>query len=279
MPVGIWGVDVTQPLPRAKFVSGWLGLTSPDGTLVAYPDLDKNVTVVERLADGQTWEIDTQGRNISFTPDSRRITWSIFDEDAPPETRPETMWLADVNGRNARVLFQAARTNAAAWLADDKLLMTRSIPRSFDQELFILSLADGSQTELGQFPRMRGQSLSPDRRHLVYYVSFEPETHKNGLWLLDLQNPTQAPQKLPFFGAYRWRDSERLIYIPFDPAATEHNFYEYNIITNQSRALFPGGTALTIANNDWRVSPDGNKIALLAAKGAEFDGIWVLDIN
>ena len=279
MPLGIWGVNVTQSLPRTEFVSGWLGYTSPDETLVAYPDLRKEVTVIERLADGQTWEIDTQGRNINFTPDGQHITWTIFDEDAPSDTRTETFWVADTDGRNARVLYQAARTDVIAWLPDDKLLITRRIPRSTDQELFLVSLADGSETELGKFPRMRGQSLSPNRRYMVYYVTFEPETDKNGMWLLDLENPTQAPQELPFFGTYRWRDNERLIYVHFDPAATEHNFYEYDVAAGQSRMLFSGGTGLTIANNDWRVSPDGNKIALVAAKGTEFDGIWVLDIN
>jgi Tol biopolymer transport system component len=126
---------------------------------------------------------------------------------------------------------------------------------------------------------MRGLALSPDKRHLVYYVRFEPDAEKNGVWLLDLQAPTQAAQKLPFFGTYRWRDDQRLICVPLDPDAAWHDFYEYNIRTGQSRPLFPDGTNLTIANNDWQVSPDGSKIALVAAKGAELDGIWVVDID
>ncbi len=137
----------------------------------------------------------------------------------------------------------------------------------------------GSETKLLSLPRMRGMTLSLDRRYLVYYVSFEPETEKNGLWLLDLQSAKPTPQKLPFFGSYRWRDNERLIYTPFDPQTTEHNFYEYNVLTSQSRALFPGGTGLTIANGDWRVSPDGRKIVLIVANGAELNGIWVLDLD
>ena len=122
---------------------------------------------------------------------------------------------------------------------------------------------------------MRGLALSPDKRHLVYYVSFEPGAEQNGMWLYDLGNPTQSPQKLPFFGTYRWRDDQRLIYVPFDPDAASHDFYEYDILTGQTRQLFPEGTNLTIANNDWGVSPDGTKIAMVAAKGTELDGIWI----
>ena len=110
-------------------------------------------------------------------------------------------------------------------------------------------------------------------------MTFEPDATKNGLWLLDLETAPLTPQKLPFFGTYRWRDNGRLIYVPFEPDATEHNFYEYNVDTGQSRALFPAGTNLTIANNDWRVSPDGSKIALVEANGTSLNGIWVLDID
>ena len=165
-------------------------------------------------------------------------------------------------------------------LSADELLMTRRIPGGSDQQLFTLSLADGSQSELLQVsPRMRGLALSPDRRYMVYYVTFETESEKNGVWLMDLQNPGQPAQKLPFFGTYRWRDDQRLIYVPFDPVATYHNFYEYNVVTGKGYPLFPDGTQLTIANNDWQVSPDGRKIVMVAASGLELDGIWVLEID
>ena len=70
-----------------------------------------------------------------------------------------------------------------------------------------------------------------------------------------------------------------MIYVPFDPQATEHNFYEYDIVSGQSRRLFPEGTNLTIANNDWQVSPDGRKIALVAAEGTTLAGLWLLEIS
>jgi hypothetical protein len=143
----------------------------------------------------------------------------------------------------------------------------------------VLSLVNGRQTELVTLPEPRGMALSPDNRYLVYYVTFEPNVAENGLWLIDLAGETPVPQKLPFFGTYRWVDNERLVYVPFDPAATEHNFYEYTVTTGESRELFPQGTNLTIANNDWRVSPDGTKIALVEANGEALNGIWVLEIS
>lgn len=275
--LGIWGVNVTQAELGPELVTRQLGIYSPDGTLVAYPDRGKGVTVIQRLADGQTWEIDTQERSPSFTPDSRHIIWTVYDEDMPGDNREETIWLAGIDNVEPRILVRARRTDALAWLADDRLLMSRRIPGGSGVELFTMSLADGSEAGSLQVPRMRGLALSPDRRYLVYYVSFEPTAEKNGLWLLDLQNTFWDPQKLPFFGAYRWRDNHRLVYVPFDPKAIGHNFYEYDVQSGQTHSLFPEGTGLIIANNDWRISPDGRKIALVAGDGTSLNGIWVLE--
>jgi len=116
---------------------------------------------------------------------------------------------------------------------------------------------------------------SPDNRYLVYYIRFNADTGKNGVWLYDLQNPALPSQKLPLFGTYRWRDNDRLVYLPFEPAASEHNFYEYSVSSGQTRPLFPNGTGLMIANNDWRISSDGQKIALPATDSSQLNGIWL----
>jgi hypothetical protein len=277
-PLGLWRVDPSQPDAGPQLVTDRLGVHSPDGELVAYPDRETGLAVIERLADGQQWEIDTQGRRLSFSPDSRHVMWTTYDEDAPRDSREETTWLANSDGSDARVLYQARRTDRVTWLSDTELLMTRRISGSSNVELFTLSIADGTQQVLTEMPRVRGVALSPDKRYLVYYVSLEAESDKNGVWLLDLRNPSQAPEKLPFFGTYRWRDDERLIYVPFAPDAGQHDFYEYNVLTGQTRLLFPEGTGLRLANNDWQVSPDGRKIALVESEGMALDGIWVLEI-
>lgn len=277
--LGFWGVDVAQPETGPELISERLGYYSPDGSLVAYPDRNKGLAVVERLADGATWEFDTQERGIGFTPDSQHVTWTEFDEDAPRDNREEVRWMAGFDGSEARILYRARRVNAIAWLADDELLMARRIPGGDDQQLFTLSLDDSRETDLIDLPEIRGLTLTDDRRYLVYYVTFESNPLENGIWLFDLQNPSLVPQKLPFFGTYRWRDNERLIYVPFDADATEHNFFEYNVRTGLTRPLFPAGTGLVVANNEWHVSPDGDQIALLATNGFELDGIWVLDLD
>jgi hypothetical protein len=280
VPVGVWAVDVTSTdqASQPQLVTPRLGYYSPDRTLFLYPDPRRGVTVFERLADGTTWEVDTQSRRPIFSPDSQRVIWTAYDEDAPRDTRVETLWTANRDGSDVRRVLQSSRTDAVAWLNSDTLLMARRVAGSADEDLFTLSLLDSSQEELLRMPPMQGVSLSEAGRYLVYYTRFEPNLD-NGLWLLDMENIDTGPQKLPFFGSYRWLDNERLVYIPFDPEAETHDFYEYNVETGQNQKVFPNGTGMKVANNDWRVSPDSSKIALLRANGSELDGIWVLPIE
>ncbi|MCG3212303.1 MAG: hypothetical protein FOGNACKC_05951 [Anaerolineae bacterium] len=279
LPLGVWGVDLAQSSPQAQFVTGWLGQYSPDESFMVYPDAKSGLTVIERLADGQTWKIDTDGRRPSFTPDGQRLVWTVSDEDSPNDNRLQTVWQANTDGSDAHVILSARRINAMGWLPDDTLLLSRRVPGGSDQTLFLRSPVTGRETELVTLPQPRGMALSPDGRYLLYYVTFQQDASLNGTWLLDLTAKSPAPQKLGWFGTYRWRDAEHIIYVPFDPAAAEHSFFEYNVTSGQSRELFPGGTGLTIANNDWRISPDGSKIALVAANGPALNGIWVLELK
>jgi len=277
--LGIWGVDVTQAEAAAQLVTDRLGYYSPDGRYLAYPNRTAGLAVIERLSDGQTWEIDTQERSPNFTPDSQHITWTAYDEDAPRDNRQETIWLANVDGSDAQPIFSGRRTNAMGWLSDTELLMSRRVPGSSDEQLFIYDTETSNETPVLDTAEPRDLALSRDKRYLVYQIRFESNAAENGLWLLDLQNPEDGPEKLPFYGAYHWRDGQNLIYIPYNPDAAEHIFYEYDVITGESRQLIPEGSNVVITNNSWQVSPDGDKIALAATDGMTPNGIWVLDID
>ena len=280
-PVGVWAVNITQPNATSHLVTERLGQYNQENTLLAYPDPASEFVTVERLEDGQTWQIDTQGSSVSFTPDNRLI-WTVDDDEVWWRSQQNEVWLAEADGSDAQRLIALQRASLIAWLSDTELLVSRRLPPTQDVMLSKLSIDDGAMRDLVQLPRIRGVLLSSDKRHLVYMTRFE-ENMPSGVWLLDLEAASPATEPLPFFGSYRWRDEQRLIYIPFDPEATQHIFYEYDLETQQSRPLFPPGeepnAGFIIANNDWQVSPDGSKIALLAANGAELDGIWVVEIG
>jgi hypothetical protein len=162
------------------------------------------------------------------------------------------------------------------------MLISRRVPGTEDIILSKLALANGQQSDLIQLSSARDLTLSPDGRYLVYQSRFNEEAEKNGMWLIDLNAARPEPERLPFLGAYRWRDKSHLVSIPFDPAVKIHRFYQYNVESGQAGRLFPAEDTnfnLTITNGSWEISPDGSKIALLAANGTVMDGLWVIDLN
>jgi hypothetical protein len=280
-PVGVWGVDVTQLDASPRLVLERLGVYNADRSLVVYPDRQQGLVIVERLADGQRWELDSQGSSVSFTPGGR-LLWTVYDSEVSWRARKGEIWLANADGSNAELVATLDRGGPVAWLSDKELLVASRMPSGQDTLLSTLSIEDGTSTELIQLPRMRGMVFSADRRYMVYMVRFNVNSENDGLWLLDLQASKLEPERLPFFGAYRWRDNENLIYIPFDLEAAEFVFYEYNVRLGKTGPLFPNGEPVlvpTIANNDWHVSPDGSKIALVTTAGDELDGIWVIELD
>jgi Tol biopolymer transport system component len=285
-PLGVWGVNVDQVGAMPHLVTQRLGVYNADRTLIVYPD--QRLAVVERLADGQRWSIDTQGNSVSFTPGGQ-LMWTASDSDIPGRSRLTEVWLADFDGSNRRRLATLQRGSPVTWLSPNQLLVSSRVAQTEDQLLSTLSFKDGTLTKLIQLPNASDMTLSPDKRYLVYLSRFNTNPIKNGFWLLDLQAPVLIPQKLPFFGAYRWRDGGHLVYVSFDPDATGHAFLEYEVGSGQTRQLSPFGdvpvpngqqdASLSITNNDWQISPDGRKIALATAKGVRLEGIWIIDLD
>lgn len=277
--LGIWGVNITRFETAPYLITNRLGTYSPDGQFLAYPNRDKGIAIVERLEDGQQWEIDTGANSLFFTPNGQQVLWMQPNSGNPWTSSENAIWLANLDGSNAHHVASLQQAELMGWLADDRLLVVSQADGTVgNMQLSTLSLEDGSQSPLREVARMQDLLLSPNKQQLVY-SSFNPTIEENGIWLVDLQNPQKPLQKLPFFGTYRWRDDEHLIFVPFEPNATQHNFYEYDLITGQARLLFAGNTRLLIANNDWQISPDGSKIVLVAAAGTDLNGIWVLEIR
>ena len=277
-PLGVWGAAVNQRGGIPYLVTQNLGLYNDDRTLLAYPE--QGLVVIERVEDGRRWTIETQGNRVSFTPNGQ-LMWTVSDSEVSWLSRRTVVWVSDLDGSNIRQVATLERGSPVTWLSENTLLISSRIQDSEDRLLSTLSLDSGTLTELVRLPNAREVTVSPDKRHLVYLSRFNPDPTENGLWLLDLHAPAREPIKLPFFGAYRWRNQDSLIYVPFDSDAAHHTFFEYNLEAEHTRLIYPNSPQdvnLIIANNDWQISPDGNKIALGVANGMELGGIWIIDL-
>lgn len=274
---GLWSVTVTQPLAPPMLYTQRLGPFSRDFSLNEF--LEGGRTIVERMSDGTQWTIDNGGRRILFSPDDQRIAWTVGEEVGNFDVRRSDIWLADLDGSNARRVATLYGGGIQAWFNDSSRMLVIGKANRSDAvpALSILSLADGSLTQLIDVERSRSMLLSPDDRRIVYYVSQASDATQDGMYLLDLSATPAIPQRLDFFGAYRWCSPTALYYIPLQTSAPSNELWRLDVTTGQARALIPAGTdsPFKIGNGDWDVSPDGRQIVYLNARDRN---IWLVTL-
>jgi hypothetical protein len=278
--VGIWGVDATQAEPTPELVAERIAYYTAD--LSFRIELTQESTVVERLdaplaSTGTRWEVPAEGQSVSISPGRKRIAWQLRDDDLPFERQTTQVWVANLDGSDPQMVTSVPRGGFGGWVSDDVLLLSgRESLDSQEQVLFTLSLIDGHEVELTRGKRLRGGLLSPDGAWLAYFISLDEDPAQNGLWLVRSDGSTRRQVARELFGAYQWRDAQRLLIIPFQPDAANHTIWELDADTGQARQLTdPGVTPFKIANGDWTVSPDGRRVAFVESRDRN---IWLLTL-
>lgn len=284
-PVGIWGVDVAYPLTPAQFITNRLEESTASARFLIETG---DVTVIERRSDGQRWTIAAaNGRSVQVSPDESRIAWTVTNSDAPSSEQVTQLWLANLDGSVAEQIATLPRGGLGGWIANDTLLISgRDSLQARQQTLYALRLSDGARLVLARSERLRGQSLSPSGAWLIYYVAFEPDADKNGLWLARTDG-SAPPARLDraLFGSYQWRpcaarctsEQDRLLLVPFQPDAEFHRLLSFDPNTGVTLALSdPAHAPFKIANADWRVSPDGSWVVYVESRDRN---LWVLELG
>ena len=303
LPTGIWAVDVAQPRPTPELLTERIAFYTPDLTLRA--ELKEDSTVIERLADplsaaasssedgspsGEsslpdsdspqetpetTWEVPSEGQPVFVSPNQKRVAWQKSDDDLPFERRTTQVWVADLDGGTPQMVADLPRGGFGGWISDDVMLLSgRDSLDDREQVLFTVSLLDGGRVELARGERLRGGLLSPEGLWLAYFVALDQDPAQNGVWLVSTDGSERHKLGRDLFGAYQWRDSHRLLVIPFQPEAESHEIWEFDADTGQVRQLSdPELTPFNIANGDWTVSPDGRYVAFVESGDRN---IWLL---
>jgi Tol biopolymer transport system component len=261
-------------------VTDRLGIYSPDQQLRAF--LDGGQTIVERLADGQRWRIPNGGRSVSFSPGSAWLAWTVAPAGVPLDTVRREIWISRPDGSQARQVGAVTGGGFSGWVTDTRFLVSGRPDDAPDlQALWIADLpaeaASGQTanlTELARAARLRSTVVSPGGGWVVYLVTFSDDPAQDGLWLASTSGG-QA-RKLDLFGAYRWRDENRLLVIPLEPGAASNRLVQVDADTGQSSPLTdPARTVFKISGGDWSVSPDGRYIVFLSAQD---QNLWLLEL-
>jgi len=281
-PLGIWGVDITATGSAPELLSERIALYTTDLSYVV--TREGGETVVERLDKplGETvverWTAPSGGRSVSISPGRTRIAWRVSDRNLPVERRVAQVWVADLDGSDPQMVATLARGGLSGWLSDDVLLLSgRDSLESRETVVFTQSLTDGKTGELVRAERPRGMSLSPDGRWLLYYVSLSDDPAENGAWLLRTDGSERRELDPELFGAYQWRDANRLLLIPFRPEAEFHELWELSVETGEVRRVAdPDVSKFKVANGDWQVSPDGRHVVFVESGDRN---IWLLTLS
>jgi Tol biopolymer transport system component len=276
-PSGLWRVSLQGETP--EFVTDRLGIFSADLRLRAFPSGGQ--TLVEDLQTGEQWRIPNDGRPVSFSPDGAWLAWTAGQSGPPFDRARREVWISRSDGSDAQLVFAALRGGFEGWFPDGRLLVSGSAAEGGAQQaLWALDLENSRPdqpdlVELGRGGRLREAKISPGGGWLAYLVTFSDDPAQNGLWLADTH--TGERRRLEQFGGYNWRDENHLLLVPLLLDQPLHWLIEIEAASGAAQVRTdPGQTPFKIANGDWQVSPDGQKLAFLSA----VDGnIWLLELG
>jgi tricorn protease-like protein len=127
---------------------------------------------------------------------------------------------------------------------------------------------------LFEVEKPRSITLSPSGEWIAFIVAFEQDARRNGIWVVSTDSGFS--KRLVGFGAYRWRSDGQLLLIPLDLNAQYPSLYQVDVNTGKTwRLIDPELTSLSIANNDWSISPNGH---WLLYHSSEDRNLWVMEL-
>jgi len=275
-PSGFWGVFISGGEP--VFWTDRLGIYARDGSLRAFPEAGN--TIVERLADGQRWRIQSYGRPVSFSPDNQWVAWTTGNAGPPFGANLRNVWVSRVDGTEAHKVVDLINGGFSGWLPGGRILISGSLGSGDeDQAFWAYTLADGSSFEVARGPRLRNGTLSPGSSWLAYTVTFSGDPAQDGLWLANVASGERYRSDL--FGSFRWRDDAHLLVVPLDLEVLQttgsHVLFQITAADGVTVPLTdPQHSPFKIANGDWTVSPDGSKLAFVSAAD---NNIWLMELE
>jgi hypothetical protein len=216
----------------------------------------------------------TRGAYPCFSPGSTRLLWHVRPADEiPGEIRPRgEIWVAEVATGEGR-LVRVQSGGSVRWLDEDRLLLIETPDVAQVVRLSILTLSTGEVRPLITGSFMRALSVAPGGQHLMYALIFQDDPTQNGVHLLETR-PGARPQRVPFFGGWRWRDSHSVVYIPFGQPRLSLMVYDIRT-QRQRRVSLPDGIEIRIASADWVIAPDGRHLTFVESSD---QAIWVLSL-
>lgn len=273
--VGDYVIDVTGADRTPQYV-GRVGLYSPDRSLAAFAEGSR--TIVERLSTGESWPLPNSGQAVEFSSDNRRVAWEIEAISGPYDQRQNEIYVATFDGKNVERVTRVYGGGLVGWLPRSNSLMFsgRSSLDTRERTLTVIDLSTNTAADLVSAERISGISLSNGGTWVAYFISFNEDETRNGIWVQ--RTDGSEARKLDQWGAYQWRDDSHLLLIPMRTSRDQgFDLWEIDAATGQGHQLTSGTTTpLTILNGDWRISPDGKAIVFVNSADRN---LWLVKLS
>jgi hypothetical protein len=264
-------------------VQGHVGFTgdirserlSPDGTFRAFRG--EGGVLVEDVFAQERWFVETDGVLPAISADNSRLLWQVADFLlVPGDDYPMVeIFSSNIDG-SARQRIWRGTGAEAVWLDASRVLISTSVLDSAETTLTVFDTTNGQSYELGRWDWLRGLSVGPGGERLMFYLIWQADPTLNGVHSINTQ-PAAMPEKMPWFGGWRWRDAHSVYYVPFFVGwynADRQVIAYYDIPGGASHYLTDiNSMSITINSGDWSVSPDGSRILY---RSATDNDLWLL---
>ncbi len=258
-PAAIYSIDIANPKAVKREISSVVRLSPSEQFAI----LSGTPTRLEDLTSGERVSIASNA--VFFSPSEKQIAWTTSNQSARFDTVQSNVFVADLirkprlQLKNTRVVATLYGGGLSGWLNEKELLLSgKRQANTRDRTLMRLELRSKNLKIFSSALNFRGITIAPNGQYVLYYIAFDSKT-RNGLYLLNAQ--TGSTQKLPWFGAYRFRDANRVVFIPMKNDQT-HILLEWDIRNAAQRKLVDLQTKVAV--DDWQVSPNGSSMVFVS---------------
>ncbi len=260
----IYGVNPHEP-GAIKTAFSSVAFISPSERYALLPG---SRSILERVSDGRRVSLPTNDGNLSYSPSEARIAWSVSALNGNFDRLTTDIFTANLTSAPSRLTSSSPKRalrlyggGVVGWLDENRLVITgKSDPTERDRSLRVLDVQSGQSRVLVKALNFRSLSLSPGGRWIAYTIAFDSAA-RNGAFVMDAN--TGQSRRASWFGSLRWRDANRIVYVPLGLRSPSHELMEFDARTGTSRTL--AALNAKIENDQWQLSPDGRRALFVNA--------------